>query len=261
MNKELYRSDWLELSNDWGLHYKLDMNGHYGDRPVVSFYLTSVLSILALTPLLLWLGLGWWTALVVAPLALYGWGWVFITLPFKTSKPSDKNYGVYFLDRAFWFPWGSKIHKIEMPWAWVWKRRSVLSMESVWPVDDRRLKKRKLLWIHSSPGNRLSFWREEYKPLFWERLQIFSYTLQDGEEQITKAHIRVEEFEHRWKILSWCPWFARIERYIDIRFDDPVGEGVGTYKGGVYGTGMKMKEGEHPIDTFKRFEEKAEFRR
>lgn len=56
----------------------------------------------------------------------------------------------------------------------------------------------------------------------------------------------------------WLP-FKKLSRYIDIEFNDEVGERSGTWKGGVLGCSYDMKKGESALDTLRRMEVEQKF--
>lgn len=87
-------------------------------------------------------------------------------------------------------------------------------------------------------------------------LHNYTYTLDSGEVQQVSATIKVEERE--WRLLG-LPWPRRISRYIDVEFDDEVGEGRGSWKGGTIGCDYEMRDGETATDTLRRMELERRF--
>lgn len=83
----------------------------------------------------------------------------------------------------------------------------------------------------------------------------YRYRLRNGEVQERVASIHPEERE--W----WRPWSPsrQVIKYIDISFDEEVGERTGSYKGGVLGCGYNMLSGERPVDTLRRMERDRRF--
>lgn len=78
----------------------------------------------------------------------------------------------------------------------------------------------------------------------------FRYVLKTGEVQDRIATIKPER---RVWTRSWLPW-RREERYIDIEFNNEVGERSGTWKGGVLGMSFAQLPGERPVDTLHRMQ-------
>ncbi len=52
---------------------------------------------------------------------------------------------------------------------------------------------------------------------------------------------------------------TKIRRDIEVNFSSEIGERVGSWKGGVLGTGYEMKKGETPYQTLKRMENEKRF--
>jgi len=79
--------------------------------------------------------------------------------------------------------------------------------------------------------------------------------LKNGDSQIRQATIQQKYMEWR---RTWIPW--RMPNHsISIDFDDEVGEGSGSWKGGVLGCGYDMKKGETPLETLRRMEIERKF--
>lgn len=83
----------------------------------------------------------------------------------------------------------------------------------------------------------------------------YTYTLKSGKLQHRTATIKVEE--RRWE-RYWLPT-SRTRRYIDIVFNDEVGEKSGSWKGGCIGCGYDMLPNEAPVDTLRRMEAERKF--
>lgn len=84
----------------------------------------------------------------------------------------------------------------------------------------------------------------------------YRYTLAAGTVQAVNATIQVEEREWRWMGL----WPRRVQRYIDVVFDDEVGERAGTWKGGTIGCGWDLLPGETALQALRRMERDRKFR-
>lgn len=83
----------------------------------------------------------------------------------------------------------------------------------------------------------------------------YTYKLKSGEIQNRLATINAEEREwRRW----WLP-SKLIKKFIDISFNDEVGERTGSWKGGTIGCGYEMKQGETPLQTLRRMEVERKF--
>lgn len=99
-------------------------------------------------------------------------------------------------------------------------------------------------------------WRHrEHKVLSGPEQHGYAYRRNNGELQIRTATIQVES---RLWTRPWIPW-KRLDRSIDVKFDDEVGERTGSWKGGTIGCGYTMRKGERPVDTLRRMERERRF--
>jgi len=166
-------------------------------------------------------------------------GWVriglgFITIaiafPWKWTVPdegqcSGPQYGFAFHGDALWLYFGKSTERSNGP-------RTHIAWDMPWA------------WRH---------WQHEV--LSEPEHHPYRYVLRDGEAQERIATIKSER---RLWTRPWIP--HRMERrYIDISFNDEVGEGTGSWKGGVLGCGYDMLPGEQPADTLRRMERERRF--
>lgn len=88
----------------------------------------------------------------------------------------------------------------------------------------------------------------------------YTYTLKNGEVQHRRARVFVDRMT--WRAL-WYPLIPiqRSKICINVSFDAEVGEGTGSYKGGVLGCGYEMQFGETPWETLRRMEKERKFER
>ncbi len=85
----------------------------------------------------------------------------------------------------------------------------------------------------------------------------FVYTLSDGTEQHRVAKLTYEEWRGRPRAFKWTSLFEVIHPRIRITFDDEVGAGAGSWKGGVLGTSCAWDGRRDPIETFEEYIAKA----
>lgn len=83
----------------------------------------------------------------------------------------------------------------------------------------------------------------------------YKYTLHSGEVQKRIARIREER---RIWTRPWIPWKSE-SRYIEVEFNKEVGEGTGSWKGGVLGCSYEMLKDETPLDALRRMELERKF--
>ena len=88
--------------------------------------------------------------------------------------------------------------------------------------------------------------------------RTYDYTDQyDG--TVVKATYWVEHREWRKKWITWIPWIKTTWDYIEVEFDQEVGKGKGSWKGGCLGCTYTMNKGESPEDCIKRMEKDRTF--
>lgn len=99
-------------------------------------------------------------------------------------------------------------------------------------------------------------WRhKKHEILTHPETHPFRYVLVRGVVQERRATIQVER---RTWTRPWLPW-KQVSTYIDVSFNDEVGERSGSWKGGTIGCSYDMKPGETPLDTLRRMERERKF--
>jgi len=154
--------------------------------------------------------------------------------------------------------WGEKYKIVAMPWEWTFVRRSYLA------PDGRQ-------WLHELPAFRVprdqpplgtpnvDWWFFNDIPR-WKTTLPYRYVRKNGEVQESNATISVEEAEWRRRWFKWLPFPRKVVRSIDVKFDQEVGERVGTWKGGVLGCGYTMRRDETPEECLYRMRDERVFR-
>ena len=87
----------------------------------------------------------------------------------------------------------------------------------------------------------------------------YRYVCRNGTVQNVSATITVDEMEWRWRALWWFPWFGKIQRTVNVEFDQEVGERRGSWKGGCTGCDYEMRRGETPLETLRRMQRDRRF--
>lgn len=186
------------------------------------------------------------------------WGTLYIYLNFLPLKPDNEyseepQYGFYFHsdgswdDANLWLWWGKKYKVISFPWNPKWYRTSILLKDGSWE--------------HEYKGDRKEFYNKEWKEKQWSEQYEYTYVLRSGEVQKVPTTIYVEEREWRRQGWMWCSLFNSVNKKIDVDFTEEVGEGRGSWKGGVLGCGYSIKKGETPLECLKRMERERKFDR
>jgi hypothetical protein len=161
-------------------------------------------------------------------------GWVrlclgFVTIafafPWKWTVPdegqcSGPRYGFAFFGDKLWLYFGKETGRSRDP-------RRYIALSMPWE------------WRH-----------REHEVLGEPEQHPYRYVLRSGEVQERIATIKPER---RLWTRAWFPW-KRESRYINVEFNDEVGERSGTWKGGVLGCSFDMRPGDTPLDALRRAE-------
>jgi len=163
------------------------------------------------------------------------WGTFQIKLPIKTSLPEGcdmPRYGVEVHNNTVWFHFGGHY---DASWGQMIKERG---------------------WNWDIPFFTLEFdGREELSP---KLTYPYSYKLSSGEVQKLNATCQKEQWKwHR----KWFPFLTKTRTCIDIEFDNEVGEGSGSWKGGVIGCSYDLLPGESVEECLRRMEKERIFTR
>lgn len=159
------------------------------------------------------------------------------------------EFGFYYHMNSLVLCWNMKKKFIHMPWSYEWVRTSRLLKDGS--------------WLHETKGKRRSWKEEDYKwekENTWQETHPYIYVTDKQEIQDDiQATIRVTEREWRQKWLMWTNLGAKIHKDIDVEFSKEVGSERGSWKGGVLGTGHKMKPNETPLQTLRRMQRERSF--
>lgn len=245
-----YYNNWLSFypKKDITSPFRLQLKkwGYFDPRPQFNANLTSLIAIilpfinLYLTPISI-LFLFW------------GWGSIYLRLPFDTGMNNEcenPEYGLMTYGNPvdqLWVFWGKKRKHIELPWSLQWHRTSLLLKDGTWENEKR--------------GDRKQFYDSKWDSVKFSETYPYTYTLKSGEKQNVNAEITVETREWRRNWLPFTQLFNKTSKDIKIEFDQEVGEGAGSYKGGVLGCGYEMKPNETPLQTLQRMSKERKFDR
>lgn len=221
---------------------------YFDPRPRILTNITSLIVIAVLLFSLAMLSISW-AHLLLLPFLFFGWGDIYLKLPFDTGKDQSEHpsYGfyVYHVDPApgklniptcvIW-QWNS-YKSYDFPWAYTWVRTSVM-------LKDKS-------WEHETTGDRKDFY--ELKEQDKQYLINYNFTDKyDGKVIPTKVYIEEREWRQHW--LRKTSFFAKIIRVIEVNFSEEVGKRKGSWKGGTVGCGYHMKKGETALECIKRME-------
>jgi hypothetical protein len=155
---------------------------------------------------------------------------------------NDSSWGFYYYvdTHDFVIRNGKKSKYIPMPWALTWVRTSMLKKNGEWE--------------HEVKGNRKDFYEEKWNDILFSETHPYKYKLKSGKVQNTLATIKVKEMEWRRVGWKWSKMGRLVRKTIEVDFKNELGEGSGSWKGGVVGCGYEMLKNETPLDTLKRME-------
>ncbi|MGE3293838.1 MAG: hypothetical protein AB7O95_20920 [Geminicoccaceae bacterium] len=154
----------------------------------------------------------------------------------------DRGYGFSFTEDGLHLNWNKRTRVLWYPWNWEHHKT----------------------WFMRPGGTR---WRElgrgEYDgpPEPMKERHPYHYLRHNGEVQEAIATVYGTESEYRVRCMPWLPWPRKMFRNIEVRFDRELGEGTGSWKGGVLGTGHTWKPGERMVDALRRMERERIFSR
>jgi hypothetical protein len=188
-----------------------------------------------------------------------------ISVPFlfklyiHTSKEKDNpwdsegwSYGFYvytWVDDVV-FEWGYKRLRLEFPWMLKWQKTEILDFDK--NVLSVRTTKDKKVYETGS-----KFDQEEKVKKNIEKDYPYTYILRNGKVQNRIATIRcVEKWTWGWK---WFPWKRFVRTWIEVRFNNEVGEKSDSWKGGCIGCSYDMLPNETPEQCLKRMEKEQKF--
>lgn len=86
----------------------------------------------------------------------------------------------------------------------------------------------------------------------------FVYRLQNGMVQRTTVKAWVTKVTRRRRYLKWLPLSSTVKRYLNVEFEDEIGECVGSWKGGVIAGNYLMDKNESIVSCLKRIQENRE---
>lgn len=237
-----YYKDWLGFypKKDNGFRFTLEPWWYFDPRPMI---VTNVTSLLLLIGIFI-TGFSWFSLLWL-PLLFFGWGQIFLRLPFNSGKGDESHgptYGIMAYGHSnkvdeFWIRLGNKSKHIYMPWDFKWYRTSILLKDGSWE--------------HEFRGDKKEFYNDEWK----EKQYCIEYDYADKyDNTIVPTKVYVDEREWRRRIFMRIPLFNLVRTSIDVHFFKEVGKQKGSWKGGTIGCGYNLKKGETALECIRRME-------
>jgi len=152
-------------------------------------------------------------------------------------------------------PWWKKSHS----WYWPWELRHRLT-EILEPKFGIPSKDWPVVW--NDKGKKFMDSYEERKKAEASVSQQHPYTYHRTNGEIQNRIATIFVSRSTWRA-RWYPIIpiTKIRTFIEVSFDAEVGEGTGSYKGGVVGCSHDMLPFETPIETLRRMEKEVRFNR
>ncbi len=259
-NKNIYPEykQWLSFYPKFHkLSFKLEIGSYFDERLQLVSQLTTILAIFGLITSI-WISLPIFCWLIIVAFLIAPWGEFYLNLPIYSGRNDCENpeYGFYLYAEgrkvfdSFWWKWGETTTCFHMPWEWECYRTSCLRKDGTWEHDMKKDKGSKSFWD-----------KDKWRTILWGETYPYTYVLKSGTVQERLATLRVEEREWRWKSLMWFPYINITRKTIAVDFNDEVGEGTGSWKGGTLGCSYQMRHGELPEQTLRRMEKERKFNR
>lgn len=218
-----------------GFNLTFANNGYFDPRPEINTNITTLLA-LVLPFFSLWL----------LPISLFfcffSWGSLYIHLPYDTGNgetSESKTYGLTFYHADSGFPnqfWVRGWKSFDFPWAYKFYKREVLTKDG-WTEGDS-------FYDDAKRGDKII-----------KNTYDYIYTLNSGKKQERKATIYTQRIYCR----RWFNLQTKCRQYIEIEFNDEVGERSGSWKGGCIGCSYTMKPNETALETLRRMEKERKF--
>lgn len=151
-------------------------------------------------------------------------------------------------------PWWRKMLYRDFPWALAWRSTEVLTdglREAIWR-EDRKSRR---------VGDTFESMREQDKAAKSVSSTLpYRYVLKDGTVQDVLATIHLERREWRARWYPVIP-IKKSCTTIAVNFSAEVGEGTGSWKGGVLGCGYDLNGSETAVECLRRMERERKFYR
>lgn len=174
---------------------------------------------------------------------------LYVNVPRWPNRDYDieMGYGFSFTDIGLHLHWGKRTKVLWYPWSWEFYKRWELVSGGSYAAGRE-------FWIEVPR-------RMNHGELATKHQYVYTYNRKNGDVQKVVATYYVGSMEHRWRWLQWLPFPRRVSKFISVDFSNEVGEGTGSYKGGVLGCGYDMLPGESALECLQRMERERKFSR
>lgn len=256
------RPEWVTFSPGSNTSFYIEKAGYFDERPEIHTSITQILVLLVLPFLTIFLS-AWFLFLI--PLLFFGWGSLYIHLPIRTGIQDCESaaWGFNYHSNKIWiyiggggnFEGGKKWKTFTMPWDLTWVRTSTLLADNSWYHETKANRLASSLRKSESAEKTVGGyeWLNLHK---WKEVHPY---IDSYDNTVVNATICVVEREWRPLWFMWTNLFSKKTKSLDINFDQEVGKGKGTWKGGTLGCGYSFKAGETPLECLRRMERERKF--
>lgn len=169
--------------------------------------------------------------------------------------------GCYTMESNSKDPWWRKAHSWSFPWELNHHKTEILDAHGRQPVDQPFLSPA----VFTDISGKRSRFLERYDERKAAEKSVskdfpYRYVRKNGEVQERIATVHVTRMTWRMKWWPLLP-FKKVRTSIDIAFNEEIGEGVGSWKGGTTGCGYDIRQMETPEDALRRMERDRKFGR
>lgn len=182
---------------------------------------------------------------------------VYVHVPTRWCKGvfgDGLTYGFYCYPRlskmeAFVLTWAKKTKHIEMPWTFKWFSTAVLDHSFT------------TKYYEDVNTNKLGTFSERYEArqvIEQAASQLYDYVYFTKSGEIQERIATVWVVRMKWSLRCW-PWYKKTRTSIDVQFDEGVGEGSNSYKGGCTGCGYDLLPNESVEQCLRRMEQDRNF--
>lgn len=246
----------------WRSGIVFETAGYFDPRPNITTNLSTVFSII----IFIVFGFSLYSLLII-PILVFGFGFLIIKLPYDTkieNSEGGKSYGIqlYHVDAHdwifdhIWVRLGNFSKTFYMPWAIKLHKREVLMKNTSWEERPKSF----MLKGSNLTTKEYEKVEKEFKSKIQTGTYDYTYILKNGETQKTKANLSIEKSTLYYSIFKLFKLFPIKRKYLNVEFENPIGEGVESWKGGTVGCGYLMNKGEDIIQCIKRMELNRDFK-
>lgn len=163
------------------------------------------------------------------------------------QRPSTEDWNASFgfsaTKESLQFHWRTACKVFFWPWEWKFVQNEIMDVNRRVILVDRA-------------GDRMSFDVVQAAEAQASSSYPYTYTMRDGTVQHRTALVHVSRTTMKRKCF---PFYKKRTTYIDVEFNDEVGERTGSWKGGCVGCSYTLHRDETPLQCLRRMESERVF--